>query len=257
MNFAQTDEGNCCSSRAMCKIAPKVVRFFYSGLGFLGNEARTQVVQGWPAHVAKSVRLLHHTCLVDRCAPCISVSSRVYPRAKSVHRFERVAGFAGEERCRRATRKPIYGRGCAKAAVFCKLSLSCGVQVRTIVQWMQNTCATFAQIGGAATGFCKYSDIRAIESTWVPASAGSSGCSVESSTTTGHSLFTTPVASICNVSPACGLLTTGALPNRKAARPAPHPTSHRGNGRCANLPRQQRTRTRKQSRSTLAGRAVA
>lgn len=231
--------------------------FFYSDAPFLSNGVQGQVVHGSPAHAAKKAGLLRHARLVERCHLCLLVSSRVYPRAESVHRFKRLAGFERGGRCRKATTKPTYGRGCVQAAVFCKPSLSYGPQVQVLERWTQNTCATSVQIGGAATRSCKWLGTNTTRFTWVPAWGGSFGCSIEGSTTTGRSSSTTLVAKTCNALPACGPLIVGALPQRKADRPAPHLPNRRGNGRCATLPRQQRTRTRKQSRPAPARRAVA
>jgi len=258
MDFAQTKERLRYPGGAWRNTAPSMAEFSYPDRAFLGNGAQVKVVHGSPAQLTRRrMGPLRHAHSLERCYPHTPGSSRVYSRAESVHRFERLAGFEREGRCQKATTKPTYGRGCTTVAVSCKHSLSCGLQIRGAAQWMLNTCAISAQAGGGATGSFKYSDIKAIRFTWVPASGGSSGCSVWSSTTTGRSSFTTPVASTCSDSSACGRLTAGVHPRRKAVRPAPPLPNRRGNGRCATLPRQQRTRTRKQIRSTLAARAVA
>ncbi len=257
MSFAQTRRGSSQYDGAMCKIALGAAEFFYSGLALLNNGTQAQVACVLPAYAIKRMKPLRHARPVERCHPHAFVSGRVYPRAESVHRFVRVAGLAREGRCRRATKKPTYGQGCAMAAASYKRSLSCDPQSRVTAQWMLNTCVTSARTGGAGIEFCKYSDIRATRFTWVPASAGSSGCSARSSATEGRSLSITPAANTCSALLACSPLIVGALPQRKAVRPAPHLPNRRGNGRCAILPRQQRNRTRKQSRPAPAGRAVA
>ena len=253
----QADGRGHCSVRTMFKKVQSGLAAFYSESAVMGNEAQSQVVRCPPAHAAQKMGLLRHASFVECCHPHTLVSDRVYSRAVSVHRFQRVAGRVQEGRCRTTTRKPTYGRGCGRAVSFCKPSSSCDPQNRVTVRLTQNTYATSAQIGGVATEFCKLLGINTIKFTWAPALVGSFGCSIEGSTTTGRSLFTTLEANICNALLACGRSTVGTLPQRKADRPAPHPTSRRGNGRCAILPRQQRTRTRKQSRPTLAGKAVA
>ncbi len=229
---------------------------FYSEPAVMGNEAQSQIVRCPPAHAAQKTGLLRHASFVECCHPHTPVSDRVYSRAVSVHRFQRVAGRVQEGQCRTTTRKPTYGQGCERAVSYCRPSSSCDLQNRVTARLTQNTYATSAQIGGVAIEFCKSLGINTIKFTWVPALAGSSGCSIEGSTTAGRSLFTTLEANICSALLACGQSTVGTLPQRKADRPAPHPTSRRGNGQCAILPRQQRIRTRKQSRPTLAGRAA-
>jgi hypothetical protein len=249
----------CHSGRTMFKKVRTGLLAFYSEPTPLGNGAQGQVVRRSPTHADEKTGLLRHAPFVECCHPHIPVSDRVYSRAVSVHRFQRVAGRVQEGRCRTTTRKPTYGRGCGRVVSFCKPSSSCGPQTQVTARLTQNTCATSAQIGGAATESCKWLGTNTIKSTWVPASDGLFGCSIEGSTTTGRSSSTTLVAKTCNALPACGPLIVGALPQRKADRPAPHLPNRRGNGRCATLPRQQRTRTRtqKQSRPAPARRAVA
>ena len=257
MTILQTGKGAWHSDCRIITNDHSVTIFFYSGSAFLGNRAQGQVVHGSSAHAAKRPGPLCHARPVECCHPCIPVSDRVYPRAESVHRFERSAGFEREGWCRTTTTKPTYGKGCAKAASFCKPSSSCGLQIRVADHSMQNMWVTSAQIGGEDTGFYKYPDTNTIRFTWVPALAGSSGSFGRSLTTKDRSSSTMPGASICNALLACAPSTTGVLPKRKADRLGLRPLSRRGNGRCAILPRQQRTRTRKQSRPAPAGRAVA
>lgn len=257
MNFVQ---GNGSKRHSECTIFKNVhdgAPCFYPGPAVTNNGSQRQVVHILPAHASKSMGLLGHSCPVECRSPHAFVIGRVPPRAESVHRFVRVAGFAGEERCRRATTKPTYGRDCATAAIFYKHSSSCGPQVRVVERWTLNTCAMSVQAGGVATESCKWPGTSGTRFTWVLAWAGSCGCSAGSSTTAARSSSTTPRANTCSDSLACGLSTAGVPPRRKAARHAPRRTSPRGNGRCAILPRQQRTRTRKQSSPTLAGRTVA
>lgn len=245
------------SGRTMFKKVQSDLAVFYSESVFLCNEAQGLVVRYPPAHATQKMGLLRHASFIECCHPHTPVSDRVYSRAVSVHRFQRVAGCMQEERCRTTTRKPTYEQGCERAVSFCKPSSSCGPQSRVTARLMQNTCATSAQIGDAGIEFCKWPGINTIRFTWVPALGASFGCSIGDSTTTGRSLFTTLEANTCNALLACGRSTVGTFPQRKADHPAPHPTSRRGNGRCAILPRQQRTRTRKQNRPTLAGKAMA
>ncbi len=259
MNFPRTMAGSFYFGHRMFKKAHAAAAHFYPGPALLSNGTQAQVVSGSSPHLTKRMGLLRHARPVERCPCHLAVSGRVYSYAESVHRFERLAGFEREGRCRRATTKPTYGKVCAKAARSCKHSSSCGLQIQKARRWMLNTLATFALTGGVDTEYCKYSDTNTTKFTWVPALVGSFGCSVRSSTITAHLFFTMLDANICNAMLAYSASTAGVLPKRKADRPAPPLPNRRGNGRCATLPRQQRTRTRtrKQSRSTLAGRAVA
>jgi len=252
----QADVMDCRSGRTIFKKMRTGLPAFYSEPASLGNGAQGQVVRRSPAHVAKT-GLLRHAPFVECCHPHIPVSDRVYSRAVSVHRFQQVAERVQEGRCRTTTRKPTYERGCGRVVSFCKPSSSCGPQNQVTAWLTQNTCATSAQIGGAATESCKWLGTNTIKFTWLLALDGSFGCSTGGSTITAHSSSTTLDAKTCNALLGCGPLIVGALPQRKAVRPAPHLPNRRGNGQSATHPRQQGTRTRKQSRPIPAGRAVA
>ncbi len=257
IKFMHGDVTGCHSGRTMFKKVRTGLPAFYSEPASLDNGAQGQVVRHSPAHAAKKTGLLRHTTFVECCRLHTPVSDRVYSRAVSVHRFQQVAARVQEGRCRTTTKKPTYGRGCGRVVSFCKPSSSCGPQNQMTAWLTQNTCATSAQIGGAATEFCKLLGTNTIKFTWLLASDGLFGCSIEGSTITGRSSFTTLDANTCNALLACDRLTVVVLPQRKADRPAlPLPNRH-GNGRCAILSHQQRTRTRKQSRPASTRRAVA
>lgn len=255
----QADVMDCRSGRTMFKKVRTDLPSFYSEPAFLGNGSQGKVVRRSPAHVVKKTGLLRYAPSVECCHPHIPVRDRVYSCAVSVHRFQQVAERVQEERCRTTTRKPTYERGCGRVVSFCKPSSSCGPQNQVTAWLTQNTCATSVQIGGAATESCKLLGTNTIKFTWPLALDDLFGCSIGGSTTTAHSSSTTLDAKTCNALLACGPLIVGALPQRKAVRPAPHLPNRLGNGQSATHPRQQgtRTRTRKQSRPAPAGRAVA
>lgn len=255
MSFARQNAMTLRSDSAMLRISRGAPTCFCSGRVTPDNGAPVQVMQGSPAFFARGTNPLRHTHSLERYLNGIFARDGVYSRAESVHRFERLSGFVREARCRKATTKPTYGQGCRTAAVLCKPSLFCGPRIWVPGRWMRSMYATSARRGGVDTESSRYSDTRATRYTWVLASVGSSGCSVMSLITAGRSFFTAPGANTCSASPACAPLTMGVLPKRKVGRPAPHRTSHRGNGRCASLRYQQGTPTR--SRLTFVGRAVA
>ncbi len=227
----------------------------YSGSALFDNGAHAPVAHGTPAHAAKRTGQLRHTSPMERCPLGSAASGRVYPRPESVHRFEQVLGFGREGWCRRTTKKRTSGKGCGRAANYCKPSLSCVQQSRVTGQLTRNTCAIFAPTGGVDIEYYKSPGINSIRFTWVLALAGWFGCSARSLATTAPWFSTTPDVRPYSVSPACGPSTPGNHRKRKAGRLGLRLTSRHGSGRCATLhPRQG---TRKNSRPASTRRAVA
>jgi len=255
MKFVQGEVSAYYSDCTMFKLVRSALARLYSSSALFDNGAHATVAHGTPAHAARGAEQLRHTSPTERCLFRSTASGRVYSWPETVHRFEQVLGFGREGWCRRTTKKRTSGKGCGKAASYCKPSLSCVQQSRVTGQLTRNTCAIFAPTGGVDTEYYKLLGTNSTRFTWVPALAGWFGCSARSLATTAPWFSTMPEARTCSVSPACGPSIPGNHRKRKAGRLGLRLTSRHGSGRCATLhPRQG---TRKNSRPASTRRAVA
>ncbi len=255
MKFVQTKVSARRSDCTMFKKVRGVSARLCPGSALFDNGVHAQVAHETPAHAAKRTGQLRHTSSVEACPFGSAASDRVYSCPESVHRFGRVLGFGREEWCQRTTKKRTSGKGCGRAASYCKPSSSCAPRNRVMGQLTQSTCATSAPTGGVDTEYYRWRGTNTIRFTWVLASAGWFGCSVGSLTTTAPWSSTTPDARPYNASPAFGPSIPDSPRKRKVGRLGPRPTSRHGSGRCATLhPRQG---TRKNSRPASTRRAAA